>query len=164
MFKSSWSEKMYLLRMPKADENMAEGTVLRWLVKEGDCVADEENMAECLADKGSFEIWSEADGVVLKIFAPEKSVVPVGYVLAAVGSADEEMPDIEAMNRALLSRMEEDLTAELGEKKRERRGLRATPAARRLAREKGIALEELEKLGTEGLIREEHVRKFLEGA
>ena len=158
---------MYLLRMPKADENMAEGTVLRWLVKEGERVRNEENMAECLADKGQFEIWSEADGAVLKIFAPEKSVVPVGYVLAAVGSAEEEMPDVEGMNRALLSRMEEELTAELGggERKRERKGLRATPAARRLAREKGVSLEEVkEKLGVEGLVREEHVRRFLEKA
>ena len=154
---------MYLLRMPKADENMAEGTVLRWLVDEGDNVRNEENMAECLADKGEFEIWSEADGTVLRIFAPEKSVVPVGYVLAAVGSPREEMPDIEGMNRALLSRMEEELTAELGERKKERKGLRATPAARRLAREKGVALEEVkEKLGVEGLVREEHVRRFLE--
>ncbi len=155
---------MYLLRMPKADENMAEGTVLRWLVEEGDSVKNEENMAECLADKGSFEIWSEADGTVLEIFAPERSVVPVGYVLAAVGSADEEMPDVERMNRELLSELKEELTAELGGRKRKPRGLRATPAARRLAREKGVALEEVkEKLGVEGLIREEHVRRFLEG-
>ena len=154
---------MYLLRMPKADENMAEGTVLRWLVEEGARVANEENMAECLADKGEFEIWSEADGTVLRIFAPEKSVVPVGYVLAAVGSAGEEMPDIEGMNRALLSRMEEGLTAELGERKKARKGLRATPAARRLARERGVSLEEVkEKLGVEGLIIEEHVRRFLD--
>jgi pyruvate/2-oxoglutarate dehydrogenase complex dihydrolipoamide acyltransferase (E2) component len=73
------------------------------------------------------------------------------------------MPDIEGMNRALLSRMEEELTAELGERKKERKGLRATPAARRLARERGVALEEVkEKLGVEGLVREEHVRRFLE--
>ncbi len=154
---------MYLLRMPRADENMAEGTVLRWLVAEGELVRNEENMAECLADKGEFEVWSEADGVVLAIFAPEKSVVPVGYVLAAVGSPGEEMPDVEGMNRALLSRMEEDLTAELGERKKKRTGLRATPAARRLARERGVALEQVKgKLEIEGLLKEEHVRRFLE--
>ena len=109
---------MYLLRMPKADENMAEGTVLRWLVEEGDRVENEENVVECLADKGTFDAWSEADGTVLRIFTPEKSVVPVGYVLAAVGAPGEEMPDVEAMNKALLSIMEEELTAELGERKK----------------------------------------------
>ncbi len=65
---------MYLLKMPKADENMGEGTVARWLVREGERVAREQDCCECVADKGEFMVWAEEPGVVRKIYAPEQSV------------------------------------------------------------------------------------------
>ena len=58
---------MYLLRMPKADENMSEGKVARWLVETGAEVEVEQDVVECVADKGEFMVYSEASGELLRI-------------------------------------------------------------------------------------------------
>ncbi len=152
---------MYLLRMPKADENMGEGTVARWLFEEGAAVSKDQDVVECLADKGAFMVYSEEPGTLRKIYAPEQSVVPVGYVLAAIGGADEALPDVESENAALVARSREELTAtgDLAIQRGER--VRATPAARRLARELGVALADVASGLGGKLVREDDVRAFV---
>jgi len=151
---------MYLLRMPKADENMGEGTVVGWLVGEGDAVAERQDCCECVADKGEFMVWSEERGVVRRIYAPEQSVVPVGYVLAAIGASDEPLPDVEAENTSLIARSREELTARDGLAVKRGARVRATPAARRLAKELGIDLAAVAASATGALVKEEAVRAF----
>ncbi|MHC4247821.1 MAG: biotin/lipoyl-containing protein [Planctomycetota bacterium] len=151
---------MYLLRMPKADENMGEGTVARWLVREGDEVAERQDCCECVADKGEFLVWAEERGVVRKVYAPEQSVVPVAYVLAAIGGAEEPLPDVEAENERLIARSREELTARDGLSVERGARVRATPAARRVARELGVALADVAASSSGALVREEDVRAF----
>ena len=151
---------MYLLRMPKADENMGEGTVARWLVREGDEVAHAQDCCECVADKGEFLVWAEARGVVRKVYAPEQSVVPVGYVLAAIGEPREPLPDVEAENERLIARSREELTARDGLSVKRGARVRATPAARRLARELGVDLAAVASASGGALVREDDVRAF----
>jgi len=151
---------MYLLRMPKADENMGEGTVVGWLVREGDAVAERQDCCECVADKGEFLVWAEEPGVVLRIYAPEQSVVPVGYVLAAIGQPDEALPDVEGENAQLISRSREELTARDGLAVKRGARVRATPAARRLAKELGVDLAEVAASSAGALVREDDVRAF----
>ena len=153
---------MYLLRMPKADENMAEGTVARWLFEEGAEVAKDQDVVECVADKGEFMVYSEEPGTLLRIYAPEQSVVPVGYVLAAIGGADEALPGVESENAALVARSREKLTAtgDLTVKRGER--VRATPAARRLAKELGVSLADVASGLGGKLVREGDVRAFVD--
>jgi pyruvate/2-oxoglutarate dehydrogenase complex dihydrolipoamide acyltransferase (E2) component len=161
---------MYLLRMPKADENMAEGTVLRWLVSPGDAVKAGDDVVECLADKGSFVVYSEEAGTVRGTYAPEKSLVPVGYVLAAVGGPEEPVPDVEAGNAAVLARAGRPLrpvahaasaAAAVGPSDAR---VRATPAARRLAKERGVSLVEVAEAVGWRLVREDDVSGFEGGA
>jgi pyruvate/2-oxoglutarate dehydrogenase complex dihydrolipoamide acyltransferase (E2) component len=156
---------VYLLKRPKADENMAEGTVVRWLVAEGDEVARDEDCCECVADKGEFMVYAEEPGVVRRVFAPEQSVVPVGYVLAAIGSAEENLPEVEPQNARLMARARERLSASEGLRERAQGSerVRATPAARRLARELGIELGEVSAALGGRLVREEDVREFSRG-
>ena len=151
---------MYLLKMPKADENMGEGTVARWLVREGDRVDAHQDCCECVADKGEFLVWAEEPGVVRRIYAPEQSVVPVGYVLAAVGAADEELPDVEAENERLMAGARERLTARDGLAVKRGERVRATPAARRAARELGVDLAAVAASTSGALVREKDVRDF----
>jgi pyruvate dehydrogenase E2 component (dihydrolipoamide acetyltransferase) len=164
---------MYLLRMPKADENMAEGTVVRWLVPEGDDVSEGRDLVECLADKGEFTVWAEEGGTLARVFAPENSVVPVGYVLAAVsasGERDDEglreaLARVESENARLLARAKEELHA-TGAGARPPERVRATPAARRLARERGVSLADVaarleSSRGGGGLVRESDVEEFV---
>jgi len=149
---------MFILKMPKADENMAEATVIRWLVTEGDRVAEKQDVVECVADKGEFMLYSEADGQVLRIYAPDNSVVPIGYAVAAIGEPDEALPDVEAQNEALMARSRETLSATEGLRVMKAERVRATPAARRLARELGVDLATVSAAKGGALVREDDVR------
>ena len=155
---------MYLLKMPKADENMSEGTVARWLVEEGAEVEVEQDLVECVADKGEFMVYAEEAGTLLEIFAPEQSVVPVGYVLAAIGDPIEATPEaleiLRKQNAELLARSREELAATQGLEKRRPERVRATPAARRLAEELGVALADVSASVGGRLVKEDDVREF----
>jgi pyruvate/2-oxoglutarate dehydrogenase complex dihydrolipoamide acyltransferase (E2) component len=151
---------VYLLKMPKADENMSEGTVARWLVEAGADVEVNQDVVECVADKGSFLVYAEEAGTLLKVFAPEQSVVPVGYILAAIGDHHETFPLVESRNAALMARSREELVATKGLDKRAPERVRATPAARRLAKELGVALADVSAGVGGGLVREDDVRAF----
>ena len=126
---------MHLVRLPKENENMAEATLGAWLVETGAQVQADTPIASLITDKAEFEIEAETAGVLLARAVPVKSTLPVGAVLAAIGQAGEEPPDLVAMNAEFLG------TAAPAPAGRRRgaglgdRDVRATPAARRMATE-----------------------------
>lgn len=159
-------------------ENLDEATVSRWLVEVGDEVFAGDGICEIITDKATFEYEIERDGIVKAIYAQPRSTVPVGYVIAFVGEADEEPPDdIEARNERVmdehLSATEDDLDLDLdldlprGGRQRTRRGdrkrrVRGTPAARRFAAEHEVSLEEVaEAMDVSGVVNEDDVRSYL---
>jgi pyruvate dehydrogenase E2 component (dihydrolipoamide acetyltransferase) len=75
--------------MPKLGFDMAEGTLVRWVKKEGETVNKGEVLAEIETDKATVEVESTAGGVVRKLVVDEGAVVPVGTPIAVVGMADE---------------------------------------------------------------------------
>jgi pyruvate dehydrogenase E2 component (dihydrolipoyllysine-residue acetyltransferase) len=77
------------VKMPQLGESVAEGTVTRWLKKEGDSVAADEPLLEVSTDKVDTEIPAPASGVLLRILAHEDEVVAVGAELAVIGAANE---------------------------------------------------------------------------
>ncbi|MBI2192297.1 MAG: E3 binding domain-containing protein [Planctomycetes bacterium] len=89
---------MYLIRIPKFSENMEEATIVEWLRKEGDVVTPGDVLLSVITDKADFEIEAEANGVLLRIVAAEKSSVPVNYVVGLIGTPGEALPDYERMN------------------------------------------------------------------
>jgi pyruvate/2-oxoglutarate dehydrogenase complex dihydrolipoamide acyltransferase (E2) component len=155
---------MFILKMPKADENMAEATVIKWLVAEGDRVEAEQDVVECVADKGDFMLYSEIDGIVRRVYAAENSVVPIGYVVAIIGEADEQLPAVEAENAALMARAHEALTATEGLQVRKSERVRATPVARRLAKELGVDLSAVSAALGGALVREDDVRRHADSS
>jgi pyruvate/2-oxoglutarate dehydrogenase complex dihydrolipoamide acyltransferase (E2) component len=160
-------------------ENLDEATVSRWLVEEGDEVIAGDGICEIITDKATFEYEAETDGIVRAIYAPPRSTVPVGYVIAFIGDADEEPPDdIEARNQRVMddhvSATEDELDLDLdldlprgGRRERKRRGdrkrrTRGTPAARRLAAESEVSLDEVaEAMDVSGVVSEDDVRKYV---
>lgn len=70
--------------MPQMGESIAEGTVLKWLKKEGDIVEKDENILEISTDKVDSEIPSPAGGRIVAILAAEGETVPVGKVVAHI--------------------------------------------------------------------------------
>src|SRR5690606_12296205 len=75
--------------MPQLGESVVEGTVSRWLKKEGDAVEEFEPLLEVSTDKVDTEVPAPAAGVVLKIYVPEGETVERGVLLAVIGQAGE---------------------------------------------------------------------------
>lgn len=74
--------------LPQLGESVTEGTVSKWLVREGDVVAKDQALLEVSTDKADTEVFAPAAGRVVKIAAKEGEVVPVRGVLAVLDPAD----------------------------------------------------------------------------
>lgn len=79
------------ITLPEMGEGVIEGTLSRWLVKEGDRIEQFAPIAEVETDKVTTETTSEFAGVVLKLCVNEGETIPVGTVLAYVGEAGESV-------------------------------------------------------------------------
>ncbi|MEB3034587.1 biotin/lipoyl-containing protein, partial [[Mycobacterium] nativiensis] len=79
----------FSVQMPALGESVTEGTVTRWLKKEGDTVEVDEPLLEVSTDKVDTEIPAPASGVLTKIIAQEDDTVEVGGELAVIGEAGE---------------------------------------------------------------------------
>jgi pyruvate/2-oxoglutarate dehydrogenase complex dihydrolipoamide acyltransferase (E2) component len=138
----------YELKLPDLGEGLTEGEVARWLVSEGQEVAEDDPLVEIQTDKTTVEIPSPAAGTVSRILVDEGKVVPVGTVLIVIGGEpDGDQP-----------RAEEPPPAPAAEAK-----VRATPLVRRIANELGVDLAAVEGTGPQGRITEDDVRHAADG-
>ena len=80
----------YEFKLPDLGEGLTEGEVARWLVSEGDEVAEDQPLVEIQTDKTTVEIPSPAAGKVAQILVAEGSVVPVGTILVVIGEDGAE--------------------------------------------------------------------------
>jgi pyruvate/2-oxoglutarate dehydrogenase complex dihydrolipoamide acyltransferase (E2) component len=132
----------YEFKLPDLGEGLTEGEVARWLVSEGQELAEDDPLVEIQTDKTTVEIPSPAAGRVTRILVAEGKVVPVGTVLVVIGESDGDEP------RA------DDAPPRPGTSVR----VRATPLVRRVAQELGVELEGLVGTGPQGRISEDDVR------
>ena len=162
---------VFRVRMPRIDPNVEEGTIGRWLTDRGSEVRAGEPLVEIITDKATFELEAERAGVVRAHVAAEKSVVPVGYVIALISDGpDEPLPDVADENAAVLKAYRESLLAggtgpsvepPQGPAPQADSGApRATPAARRLAAREGIPLASIDG-GRRAVLRREDVEQEL---
>jgi 2-oxoisovalerate dehydrogenase E2 component (dihydrolipoyl transacylase) len=146
--------------MPKLGESVVEGTVVRWLKREGEKVAKYEPLAEVVTDKVNSEIPSPAEGTVAHLVAAEGQTVAVGVEIAqiAVGSGTST-PEPGPAPRPEPAVTSEQHSAEesIGEGPR-----RSSPLVRRLAKEHGVNVEELQGTGAGGRVRKEDILAFIE--
>jgi pyruvate/2-oxoglutarate dehydrogenase complex dihydrolipoamide acyltransferase (E2) component len=153
------------VKVPKLNENSDEATVTAWFRKEGERVRKGDALVEMTTDKAAFEVESPRTGVVRRILAAEKSVLPTGYVVALVGLEADELPDVSACNAKLLAKRRAPGRPPPSGQVAAAKGagavnLRATPAARRLAREKGIDLAGVWRKAGVDVITEDTLRRF----
>ena len=155
--------------LPRLFENMEEGTIGRWLVSEGETVSVGTPLCELITEKTTLELPSEVAGTVRKLIAPEKAVVPPGFVLALIGDASEDLIDVSAENAAFQSAPVEvplpiaaPATSVPASSSSGR--LRATPAARRAAKELGVDLELVAQKFAGKVLSEDDVKRFAEGS
>ncbi len=161
---------MHPIRVPSLAENINEATVGRWLVVEGAAVQAETGLVELLTEKAEFTLEADAAGVVSAILAPPKSVMPVGSLLCVLDASAEEIQSAREENERRITMHLTRATVKIRKSKAPPApprpagaAIRATPAARRLAKESQADLAEIAAaLGVEGPVKEEHVRKFMD--
>jgi pyruvate dehydrogenase E2 component (dihydrolipoamide acetyltransferase) len=82
-----------VIKMPKLGFDMAEGTLVRWVVHEGDHVSKGAVLAEIETDKATVEVESVYDGVLLRQLVTQGTVVPIKQPIALIGEPGEKVPD-----------------------------------------------------------------------
>ena len=165
----------YEFKLPDLGEGLTEGEIARWLVSEGQEIAEDDPLVEVQTDKTTVEIPSPAGGKVARILVAEGEVVPVGTVLVVIGDADghageagmasdrhrkrrlsgasaaEEQPRAEPPPS--ISDVSEGQSPGPGPAER----VRATPLVRRMASELGVELSTVEGTGPQGRVTEDDV-------
>lgn len=81
------------LEMPELAESVIEGEIVKWLVKEGEHVKQDQPLVEVMTDKVTVEVPSPYEGVLLKQIAPEGAVVPIGKPIAIFGKEGEAIDE-----------------------------------------------------------------------
>ncbi len=173
------------IKLPRLGQGMESGTIVKWLKSEGEKVEKGEPLYELDTDKVTQEVEADASGVLLKIAVTEGEV-EVGKTIAVIGEegekveAEPEEPSGEAAGAVSEDEQEEGAHARAREQERERGRrasaepseqvteirelsgdgrIKASPLARRIARERGIELSAVAGTGPEGRVVAEDVER-----
>jgi 2-oxoisovalerate dehydrogenase E2 component (dihydrolipoyl transacylase) len=157
----------YEFKLPDLGEGLTEGEVARWLVEEGQDVAEDDPLVEIQTDKTTVEIPSPAAGKVARILVQEGQVVPVGTVLVVIG--DGAAPTAREPSNTVLQgepapgaeptpgSSNTVLQGSVGGSERAGR-VQATPLVRRVAESLGVDLTSVTGTGPGGRVTEDDVR------
>ncbi|MHB0999091.1 MAG: dihydrolipoamide acetyltransferase family protein [Armatimonadota bacterium] len=159
--------------LPMLGQTMEEGTITKWLKKEGDSVEKGEPLLEVMTDKVNMEVESPTSGILRKIVAQEDETVPIMELIAIIGTADEPIDDLlagggeaapaaepEAPKAAEAAPVAETAPAAVVESSSR---IIISPRAKHLATENSIAIDILAGRGTgpNGRIVEKDVQAFI---
>ena len=156
------------IKMPQLGLTMEEGTVERWLKAEGDSVKAGEPLLEITTDKLTNEVEAEADGVLLKIVAPEGTDVPVQGLLGYIGQPGEQVREASSVPAAAPAPAAEpaapaapaaEATPEARDKK-----IRISPLARKIAKQMGVDYTAVTGTGPNGRIIKRDILAAAEAA
>jgi pyruvate dehydrogenase E2 component (dihydrolipoamide acetyltransferase) len=169
--------------LPRLGQGMESGTIVRWLKQEGDQVEKGEALYELDTEKVTQEVEADASGVLLKILAGEGEEIQVGKKIAVIGESGEEVDTETQDDPTEVAEGEQEEEGSPGaarddERERGREAsadepvteiqepatsnggrVKASPLARRIARERGLDLAALTGTGPEGRIVAEDVER-----
>lgn len=174
--------------MPKMGDAMEEGTLVKWLMGEGEEVSEGDPIAEIETDKVTMELEAEDSGTLAQLIASEGQDIPVGEAIAFIQGEGEEVPErgggaeAEAEEGGEAEAATATATQETDEQQAEREDeprmpqteepsgdgaradgrFRASPIVRRLAQENNLDLSKIEGSGPAGRIVERDVRAAME--
>ena len=156
--------------MPKMGESIMEGTILKWLKKEGDSISEDESVLEVATDKVDTEIPCTSSGVLSKILVNEGDVVKVGKVIAIIDSdtVDTDTVDTDSKYDQFVDEIEKDINKiqeVINEPEPQNKKINKTesnkffsPLVLNIASRENISIENLEKI--KGTGENERVTKF----
>src|SRR5437016_4161134 len=149
-------------KLPDIGEGVHEGEVVKWFVKEGDAVKENDPIVEVMTDKVTVQIPSPVTGKILQLRAKEGEVVKVGNTLVVFGEVGEIAPPRPETTRPASAPPPPVMTVAppapgpSGE-------VLAAPAVRRLAKELNVNLAAVRGSGPQGRLTEDDVRKAARG-
>jgi pyruvate/2-oxoglutarate dehydrogenase complex dihydrolipoamide acyltransferase (E2) component len=152
----------YEFKLPDLGEGLTEGEVARWLVSEGQEIAEDDPLVEIQTDKTTVEIPSPAAGKVASIRVAEGETVAVGTVLVVIGDgagpATDEQPRAEEAPQQGAAASATVVSPAQGTGHGAKGRARTTPLVRRLAQELGVDIDQLVGTGPQGRVTEDDVR------
>lgn len=167
--------------MPSMGADMTEGTIVKWLKAEGDQVGRGDKLAEVETDKTVVEMEAYAEGLLRKIVVSEGSLVQVGAVIAFIGDADDDIPEVvaaapaaEAVPEAPAATpappapaptpapepVQQAAPAPVAVPASQGGRIKASPIARKIAEEKGVDIAAITGTGPGGRITKSDVENF----
>lgn len=152
----------FKITMPKMGLTMSKGTLGKWLKKEGDKVKKGEEILEVTTDKIANMVEAPSEGVLLKILVKEGEEVPIGFTLGVIGEPGEEIDLLTEVPQVVQETAQESFQSKESPEKRNEYSeerIKITPAARKIAREKGIDYKGVKGTGPGGRITREDIEK-----
>ena len=161
-------------KLPDLGEGLSEAEIRKWMVDEGDEIEKDQVVVEVETDKAVTEMPAPAAGTIEKIHHKEGDIVKVGEKLITISDVEEEekisereesvtvVGELPEYEEPAEEEVEAEETAEEEKEVEEKKKVLATPAVRRMAKERDIDLQEVEGTGPEGRITEEDLERAKE--
>ncbi len=176
MFKNNDKLKSFELKMPKMGESITEGTIINWLVNEGDTFDEGDIILEVATDKVDNEVPAPASGVLIKTLFGAKDVVPVSEVIALLEVSDT----VKSSEKETAIKNEKPQSKKKEQKRKTVQAVSAStsnsfsvnnantffsPLIIEIAKEQHISFEELARIpatGHEGRLRKSDLFQYIE--
>jgi pyruvate dehydrogenase E2 component (dihydrolipoamide acetyltransferase) len=152
-----------IFRMPRLGDMMREGKISKWFKGEGEEIEKGEFIVVIETDKVSYELESPESGILAKIFATAKTIVPIDGPMAIIAEKGE------AVREEMVLQVQREMTREFPQEEESidrptastKKEIKATPLAKKIAKEHGVALEDVRPQREDGRIQKEDVERFL---
>ncbi|MCB0327019.1 MAG: E3 binding domain-containing protein, partial [Bdellovibrionales bacterium] len=158
-------------KLPDIGEGVSEGEIVQWLVAPGEKVEEDQAIVELMTDKATVEIASPKQGTIEKLFGDAGQSIAVGSPLASIAVSQESSSDqAHEKNEETFTKKEAKQDQKEASQTQDTSSslngtgdpslVLASPATRKLAREKGIDLYEVKGTGDHGRVTLEDVKSF----
>lgn len=157
-------------KMPELGEGLHEGEIVKWHIKPGDTVNEDDILMEVQNDKAVVEVPSPVQGTIKEVKVPEGTVAVIGDVLilievegdapASASTAEEAKPEQTPAVSAAPAAVPAQAPAAASAQADDNKLILATPSVRKLAREQGISLGRIVGTGKNGRITREDVLTY----
>ncbi|MGM0875279.1 MAG: 2-oxoglutarate dehydrogenase complex dihydrolipoyllysine-residue succinyltransferase [Bacillota bacterium] len=152
------------IKVPELAESITEGTIAQWLKQPGDLVEKGEYLLEVETDKVNVELTAEFSGVLKELHKESGETVQVGETIGVIDESGKASTSVPATEQAE-TKAPETLSQQSAEVEKEddnKQRTIASPAARKLARERGIDLQQVQVLDPLGRVRKQDVEAHSE--
>jgi 2-oxoglutarate dehydrogenase E2 component (dihydrolipoamide succinyltransferase) len=152
-----------VLKVPQMGESVVEGTINKWFVEVGQPIKKDQPIVELLTDKVNVSLPADADGVLLEILAPVGAIVPVGKDIAIIGAPGEKVTSSAtkaAAPTATVAKAAPAMAAPVPASASSE-PQRLSPAVRRLIKEHGVDVTQLQGTGAGGRVTQKDVEDHI---